>query len=587
MALYKITDEQVQNSGVISAPDKLTGTAAQNKAIFDKLVREVVKVQLNNLVDALMAYTGADEIGAQVEGLEGDTIQKVMESLKAKQDEETEALEAAKNELQGNIDELATKEQEDYDALTEAGLQLQNEINALAEKEAEDYAAVGTRIDEEVVELQTMLQRRYTKVQVDEMFTAAAEEVAAEISPLVESVSFADGVLTVTKKDGTQSSMTIDTECFIQNVASTDTIGMSVGNGGVVAAYVKDGSIGASKLQGGSVTSAKLANNSVGTSKLTSGAVTMEKLSAEVQEAIAAGGEGGGGDADKVKFNNDLTTTFEIGNIKLENGQAVIPAAGKTLTEVWNKIFVAEKNPTVTAPKVTLTAPECKAYEVGQKVTPTYTATLSAGQYEFGPATGITATSWDVTNTKTAANTDTVVGKLSTAAGTFGEVTVEDGTTYVITAEATHGAGAVPVTNLGNAYAAGAIAAGTKKATSAAISGYRNGFYGTANSKDATVNSAFVRSLQKKSGKKPAAGNVWELPVPVGAMRIVFAYPATLRDVSSVTDVNGMNAEIKTAFTKQTVAVEGSNGYTAIDYKVYVLDRAEPVTEANTFKITI
>lgn len=56
---------------------------------------------------------------------------------------------------------------------------------------------------------------------------------------------------------------------------------------------------------------------------------------------------------------------------------------------------------------------------------------------------------------------------------------------------------------------------------------------------------------------------------------------------SSVQDVNGMNAEVKTAFTKTVVSVEGANGYQAIDYKVYVMDMANANDTANTYKVTI
>ena len=105
--------------------------------------------------------------------------------------------------------------------------------------------------------------------------------------------------------------------------------------------------------------------------------------------------------------------------------------------------------------------------------------------------------------------------------------------------------------------------------------------------KDGEVNSALVRGLSGKSGKALAAGNSFNLAIPVGAIRVVFAYPATLRDVSSVQDVNGMNAEVKTAFTKTVVSVEGANGYQAIDYKVYVMDMANANDTANTYKVTI
>nr|DAP41128.1 MAG TPA: hypothetical protein [Caudoviricetes sp.] len=70
-------------------------------------------------------------------------------------------------------------------------------------------------------------------------------------------------------------------------------------------------------------------------------------------------------------------------------------------------------------------------------------------------------------------------------------------------------------------------------------------------------------------------------------MRVVFAYPVTVRDVNSVKDVNGLNAEVKSAFVKSTVSVEGANGYAGIDYKVYVCDFAEAVAAANKYTVTL
>ena len=96
-----------------------------------------------------------------------------------------------------------------------------------------------------------------------------------------------------------------------------------------------------------------------------------------------------------------------------------------------------------------------------------------------------------------------------------------------------------------------------------------------------------MRGLSSKTNAAPAAGNKWTLNIPVGAMRIVFAYPASIRDVSSVIDVGGMNAEIKTAFTMSTVDVQGANGHAAVSYKVYVMDRAEATTATNSYTITL
>lgn len=282
--------------------------------------------------------------------------------------------------------------------------------------------------------------------------------------------------------------------------------------------------------------------------------------------------------AENVYFDGDLLTTAEVGNIKLTNGQATIPANGKNLKELFDTIFVKEANPTITQPSVNLTFAQAKAYEVGTSVTPEYVATLNPGSYEFGPETGVTAEAWEITDT--AGNTSVA------ASGSFPAVAVSDGINYKITAEVTHSAGATPKTNVGNDYAAGMIAAGTKTKESGAITGYRNSFYGTMAEKS-TLNSAAIRALAGKSGKALANGAKFNVSVPVGALRVVIAYPATLRDVTSIQDVNGMSAEISSGFAKSTVSVEGANGAVAIDYKVYVMDFANANDAANTFAVTI
>lgn len=283
--------------------------------------------------------------------------------------------------------------------------------------------------------------------------------------------------------------------------------------------------------------------------------------------------------AENVFYPADLTTTVAVGNITLQNGQATIPVKGKNLVEAWNMIYLKESNPSITQPSVSVSCPQAKAYEVGTSVTPTYTATLNPGSYQYGPATGITATAWNVQDTDSHA--------LTTNSGSFDAFTVGDDTNYSISATATYNDGAVPVTNVGNEYAAGQIKAGSKSGTSGKITGYRAGFYGTLTSKDGAIDSALVRSLTTKTNAAPAQGNVWNLSIPVGALRVVFAYPATIRDVNSVQDVNGMGAEVKTAFTMQTVDVEGANGYTTKSYKVYVMDLASANDTANTYKITL
>lgn len=57
---YKITGGEISTYGVVSAPDKLQGTAQENKAVFDKLIRESVAGDFNGLIDALVEMLNGD-----------------------------------------------------------------------------------------------------------------------------------------------------------------------------------------------------------------------------------------------------------------------------------------------------------------------------------------------------------------------------------------------------------------------------------------------------------------------------------------------------------------------------------------------
>lgn len=284
-------------------------------------------------------------------------------------------------------------------------------------------------------------------------------------------------------------------------------------------------------------------------------------------------------DAKNVMFSQDMILTEKFGKYTPAGGKVTVPSNNKSLLETLLDAYAQDQNPSVTQPAVTINSSDFKAYEVGTKVIPKYTASLSAGNYQFGPATGITAKTWSVKDNAGTTHT------LDTASGQFPEVTVEDGTSYSITATATYDNGAMPKTALGSDYPSGQIKAGSKSATKGTISGYRNGFYGTFTSA-MELNSANIRTLTK-SNKAVTAGTVWNISIPVGAVRVVFAYPASLRDVTTVNDVNGLNAAITGSFTKLTVSVLGANNAPGIDYKVYYLDYAKPNDKQNTYKVTI
>lgn len=286
-------------------------------------------------------------------------------------------------------------------------------------------------------------------------------------------------------------------------------------------------------------------------------------------------------DASNVYFDKDFVATAPIGVVEIPtSGSTTISAAGKSVKDVLAGIFAKEKEPTVTNPAVSITASANKAYEVGTKVSPSYSASLSAGSYTYGPATGITAKTWSVTNS----GSDET---LTTATGTFAEITVADNTNLSITATATYDAGAIPKSNIGNEVSAKQIKAGSASATtSAKITGYRNFFYGVVNTVNLT--SDVIRGLTK--GGQYNASKTFDVNVTAdNAVGIVVAYPSnvTRSGISKVLLTTSMNADITADYkVAEAVNVEGANGYTAQSYKVYLYKPAK-LTAGQTHKITL
>ena len=285
-------------------------------------------------------------------------------------------------------------------------------------------------------------------------------------------------------------------------------------------------------------------------------------------------------DAENVTFPSDFVFTETFGKYEPGAGGSVeVPAEGKTLTQLLTGAFCEDKNPTITQPSASVTSAQMTRAEVGTNITPTYSVSFNPGNYQYGPATGVTVSAHSVSfNSQT----------LTAQSGTFNEYQIVDDTNLRIQAQVTHSAGAVPVTALGAEYADGQIKEGTKSAQTGAVTGYRKSFWGTYTAKDTEgTTSESIRTLQGSSNQALANGSNFTISIPVGALRVVFAYPATLRDVTSVKDVNGLNAEIASSFVKSEVQVAGANNYSPIAYKVYTLDFANANDTANTYTVQI
>ena len=277
--------------------------------------------------------------------------------------------------------------------------------------------------------------------------------------------------------------------------------------------------------------------------------------------------------AENVYFDDDFIFTTKIGTVQtLTNGSATVAAAGKNIKDFLAGLFAAEANPSKTDPSVSVTLDNAGAHEVGTVLNPTYSASFDDGKYTYGPEpTGATVESWAVTSNYGESWT--------TASGTCEELTVADDTDYKITAKATHTAGSVPKTNIGNdcTDSSKKIAAGTKSKTSSAITGYRSYFYGVldTSSVDAPLTSAIIRNNLTNGGNYNETKS-FTLNGSATAKRIVIAIPSssTRGGLSEVILTSAMNTPVADSYIKtaKAVKVEGKDGFTAADYDVYVYE---------------
>lgn len=281
--------------------------------------------------------------------------------------------------------------------------------------------------------------------------------------------------------------------------------------------------------------------------------------------------------ADNVYFDDDITYTVAIGTLAKPSGSAKFSAKGKNVEQVLSSLMAQEANPTKSNPAVSFSSTSgLGTFEIGTTKNLTYTAALSAGGYTYGPATGITAQTWEVSCTG-------VTDKKSTATGTFENV-VAEATAKKITAKATYNDGAIPVTNLGNQYPAGQIKAGSASIDSGNLIGVRYMFWGPMTS-DADINSAVVRALN--NNKATSTGTLATFGAGAGAVKVVVAVPSD-RKITKVLMPSALNADVTALFVKQsaTVQVKGANDYAAAAYNVYVYQPAS-IDAGETYAVTI
>lgn len=298
------------------------------------------------------------------------------------------------------------------------------------------------------------------------------------------------------------------------------------------------------------------------------------------------------GDYGKDSRNDSITS---IGNYRI--GDTI--AAGTSLESVFMNMLSKRLQPsaTPTAPAASITLytdgstkkVTAGVVEVGTTINPYYVASLTAGSYTYGPATGVAATSYSVTSTgrKTVdgATAETVEDSATTASGSFTSFVVDDDTSYSVSVSIEHNEGVPAIDNLGDpANPEVKIPSGTKTKTSGTVSGYRAWFCGYKNGTNALADATAITGEQVRALGNAANGS-WKSSMDVAQMKqMFFAAPKG----------KGYKPVIKDSATKApqtvegpiTVSVEGKDGFTAIDYDVWYVANASAASGTATLNIT-
>lgn len=277
-------------------------------------------------------------------------------------------------------------------------------------------------------------------------------------------------------------------------------------------------------------------------------------------------------DAENVYFQKDLTITAPIGVQSIpSSGSKTLSTTGKNIKQVFDMIVAEEKNPSTTQPTATLNSSNIGAKEVGTNIAIQYSFATNPGSYTYGPVTGVT-----FSGHKATFNGETLTG----ASGTFASIQVTDSTSLSISGECSSSEGATPLTNLGNPYEAGKIAAKDYTPTKGTLTGFRGWFYGYYNGDQAIADPAAITSAQLR-----AFGTKTSFPTTMNTTKMqqmFFAAPKGKK--SSVSISNAVNGAPLTV-VKGTCSVEGANGYDAVEYDLFYV--ANAVAEGGDSKWTI
>jgi hypothetical protein len=299
----------------------------------------------------------------------------------------------------------------------------------------------------------------------------------------------------------------------------------------------------------------------------------------------------------------DLILTYNFGRHTTSNGFVDAKGKGMTVSQWIEDALSVTKAPTITYPSASMSAAfKYGSTEAGDYVTAvTWDGGFSSGSYQYGTNTNGSANtttgatvSWKV---KDASGNEIGTAQDNATGWAYSAQIADTAITYTLSSEATINLPAegtyVPKNNVGALVASSRITGfdkdGTQKKTfspQASVTGYRKPFWGiltTPYDVDA-LTSAQVRGLAN-SGTS-TAGVPTTLSVPAGSRQVLILAKAGTKSKLVANDSLAMNAEVSFDKKANAVAVEGKNGYTAVNYDLWSVTWDGPIASDKSLTLT-
>ncbi len=266
-----------------------------------------------------------------------------------------------------------------------------------------------------------------------------------------------------------------------------------------------------------------------------------------------------------------------VTGLGIGNGQTI--PAGKSLDEIVKMLVQKAVPATYTKPSASLTnngGQAAGAVEAGTSITLKLRATFNKND------------AGNLTKLEVLKGGESVGNGTSSPYDYTSEPIVVGDETISFTAKATYEEGAIKNDNLGQQSPNGHILAGSVTSSAYSITGQRHLFYGTGVGATPELNSEAVRNLSNKK-LNPTQGFSFNIPISIGQQHVIFAYPATLRDVNQVMYVETNDTGMASSFEKKLVDVADARGEQngLKSYKVYSYSMSTPAAAGMTFKVTI